>query len=191
MNCLQHLRFRIPSLGVHYEGGLRGRGLAMFRRSYRRVKTNRTTGPEKKETPKVSCGVGRTAAASQTSPPPSSAFGEQDGGQRHLPQLANRLLLQILASVAEFERKLIKERTLVGVRAAKANGKHVGRPRRVLRRDDVVRLRDEERLSWRAVALRLRVPVMTAVDAYRARTETVPAGGQPEPKKPRPKKRAQ
>jgi putative DNA-invertase from lambdoid prophage Rac len=35
----------------------------------------------------------------------------------------SRLLLQILASVAEFERQLICERTLAGVRAARAHRK--------------------------------------------------------------------
>ncbi len=88
----------------------------------------------------------------------------------------SRLLLHILASVAEFEREMIRERTLVGIRAARANGKHVGRPKRVFRRDEVVRMRDEERLSWRAIASKLAIPVMTAVDAYKAvRTKTVSA----------------
>ena len=60
-------------------------------------------------------------------------------------------MLTILAGVAEFEREIIRERTLSGVRAAKANGKTLGRPMRVFRRDEVVRLR-EEGLSWRAIA---------------------------------------
>jgi putative DNA-invertase from lambdoid prophage Rac len=81
----------------------------------------------------------------------------------------SRLLLQILASVAEFEREIIRERTLSGIRAAKANGKRLGRPKRVFRRDQVVRLRDERRLSWRAIAKDLGVPVTTAMDAYRNR----------------------
>lgn len=93
----------------------------------------------------------------------------------------SRLMLQILASVAEFEREMIRERTLVGVRAAQAAGKAVGRPRRVFRRDEVVRLRDEEGLSWRAIAERLGIPTMTAVDAYRnGCTETVPSNKAPE-----------
>jgi putative DNA-invertase from lambdoid prophage Rac len=54
---------------------------------------------------------------------------------------SSRLLLTILAGVAEFERELIRERTLSGVRAAKARGKVLGRPRRVFRRDEVTRLR--------------------------------------------------
>jgi putative DNA-invertase from lambdoid prophage Rac len=80
----------------------------------------------------------------------------------------SRLLLQILASVAEFEREIIRERTLLGVRAARASGKVVGRPKRIFRRDEVVRLRDEQGLSWRAIATKLQIPVMTAVDSYKS-----------------------
>jgi putative DNA-invertase from lambdoid prophage Rac len=92
----------------------------------------------------------------------------------------NRLMLQILASVAEFEREMIRERTLSGIRAAQAAGKVVGRPKRIFRRDEVVRLRDEEGLSWRAIGKKLGIPAMTAHDAYRQTapatcTKTVPA----------------
>src|ERR1035441_8070364 len=80
----------------------------------------------------------------------------------------SRLLLQILASVAEFEREMIRERTLSGIKAAQAAGKVVGRPKRVFRRDEVVRLRDEEGLSWRAIGKKLGIPAMTAVDSYRS-----------------------
>jgi len=79
----------------------------------------------------------------------------------------SRLLLQILASVAEFEREMIRERTLSGIQAARAAGKVIGRPRRVFRRDEVVRLRDLEGLSWRAIGAKLDIPAMTAVDAYK------------------------
>jgi DNA invertase Pin-like site-specific DNA recombinase len=79
----------------------------------------------------------------------------------------SRLLLQILASVAEFQREMIRERTLSGIRAAQAAGKVVGRPKRVFRRDEVVRLRDEEGLSWRAIGTKLGIPAMTALDSYR------------------------
>ena len=41
---------------------------------------------------------------------------------------SSRLMLTILAGVAEFEREIIRERTLSGVRLAKANGKTLGRP---------------------------------------------------------------
>jgi DNA invertase Pin-like site-specific DNA recombinase len=79
----------------------------------------------------------------------------------------SHLLFQILASVAEFEREMIRERTLSGIRAAQAAGKVVGRPKRVFRRDEVVRLRDVENLSWRAIGKELGIPAMTALDSYR------------------------
>lgn len=91
----------------------------------------------------------------------------------------SRLLLQILASVAEFEREMIRERTLSGIRAAQAAGKVVGRPKRVFRRDEVVRLRDVEGLSWRVIGKKLGIPAMTALDSYRKSspcTETVSTG---------------
>lgn len=84
----------------------------------------------------------------------------------------SRFMLHIFGAFAEFEREIIRERTLAGVRQAKAKGKAIGRPRRVFRRDEVVRLRDVEGFSWRAIAERLGVPVMTAVDAYKQCTET-------------------
>jgi DNA invertase Pin-like site-specific DNA recombinase len=77
------------------------------------------------------------------------------------------LLLHILSAVAEFERSMIRERTLSGIKAAQAAGKVVGRPKRVFRRDEVVRLRDVEGLSWRAIGKKLGIPAMTALDSYR------------------------
>jgi DNA invertase Pin-like site-specific DNA recombinase len=89
---------------------------------------------------------------------------------------ASKLLLHILAAVAQFERELIRERTLAGIRIAQANGKQLGRPKRVFRRDELVRLREEGQ-SWRTIAAKLGIPVMTAVDAYRECTEIVAANG--------------
>jgi len=100
----------------------------------------------------------------------------------------SRLLLQILASVAEFEREMIRERTLSGIKAAQAAGKVIGRPKRIFRRDEVVRLRDEEGLSWRAIGNKLGIPAMTALDSYRSGcTETVPSN-KPDPGGKRTKK---
>jgi DNA invertase Pin-like site-specific DNA recombinase len=42
-----------------------------------------------------------------------------------------RFYLHILAALAEFERELISERTRAGMAAARRNGKHVGRPRKL------------------------------------------------------------
>ncbi len=108
----------------------------------------------------------------------------------------SRLLTGILSCMAEFERELLRERTLCGIRAAQANGKHVGRPKKIFRRDEVVRLRDEEGLSWRAIAEKLQIPTMTAVSAYRQLhaesgcTETAPAKMPVQPAKTQRKKRA-
>jgi hypothetical protein len=41
---------------------------------------------------------------------------------------SGRLLYQVLGAVAEFEREVIKERTVAGMKAAKKRGTHVGRP---------------------------------------------------------------
>lgn len=42
-----------------------------------------------------------------------------------------RFYLHILAALAEFEREMISERTKAGMAAARRNGKHVGRPRKL------------------------------------------------------------
>src|SRR5262252_1016896 len=83
---------------------------------------------------------------------------------------ASRFLLHVLGAAAEFERSLIRERTLAGqVRyrsdyAAGKVGKSVSsrsgrnlaphRPRRIFDRDEVMRLR-RQGLSYRAIAKRL------------------------------------
>ena len=86
-----------------------------------------------------------------------------------------RFLLHIMAAFAELERELIRERTVAGVRTARIKGKTLGRPKRVFRRDEVTRLRDEG-LSWRAISRRLGIPVSTCMDALRC-TEIVPSSG--------------
>ena len=42
---------------------------------------------------------------------------------------SGRLLFNVLGSIAEFERDLIRERTLAGLEAARRRGKRLGRPR--------------------------------------------------------------
>ncbi len=98
----------------------------------------------------------------------------------------SRFMLIIMSAFAELEKELIRERTVAGVRAARANGKTLGRPRRVFRRDEAILLRSEG-LSWRVIAKRLGVPVTTVVDACRcteiAATEAPNPGGKFKPKK--------
>jgi DNA invertase Pin-like site-specific DNA recombinase len=43
-----------------------------------------------------------------------------------------RLMLQVLGALAEYERELIRERVIAGIRRAQAQGKHCGRPRQDL-----------------------------------------------------------
>jgi putative DNA-invertase from lambdoid prophage Rac len=64
----------------------------------------------------------------------------------------SRLILGVLASVAEFERDLIRERTQLGMAKAREAGKKIGRPA-VQRPDhaDVARLRAQGK-SWREVS---------------------------------------
>jgi DNA invertase Pin-like site-specific DNA recombinase len=84
---------------------------------------------------------------------------------------AGELMVAVAAWIAKQERIRISDRTKAGLVRARRQGKVPGRPKRVFRRDEVVRLRDGERMSWRAIAATLGIPVTTAVDAYR--TENV------------------
>jgi putative DNA-invertase from lambdoid prophage Rac len=67
-----------------------------------------------------------------------------------------RLLLHILASVAEFEREIIRERVCAGVRNAKAKGKRLGRRRVVFDRSRA-REMDARGASLREIATTLQV----------------------------------
>jgi DNA invertase Pin-like site-specific DNA recombinase len=77
---------------------------------------------------------------------------------------AGRMFVQILGSLAEFERELIRERVILGLDHARANGKVLGRPRvndyervRTLRKQGLSYREIEEKLSlssgsvWRAL----------------------------------------
>jgi len=80
----------------------------------------------------------------------------------------SRFLLHIMASFAELERELIRERVAAGLEYARnhgsKSGKAIGRPQRVFRRDVALRLRAEG-MSWRAIATKLSVPLSTVRDA--------------------------
>ena len=49
-------------------------------------------------------------------------------------------LFTIVSAVAQLERDLIRERVSAGVRNARANGKQLGRPRRIVSQDELLRL---------------------------------------------------
>jgi putative DNA-invertase from lambdoid prophage Rac len=76
-----------------------------------------------------------------------------------------RLLVHVIAALAEFERELIRERVRSGIARVKATGKTrsgrpVGRPRRVVDAAAVEKLRRAGR-SWRSIAQALKVPRRT------------------------------
>jgi len=77
---------------------------------------------------------------------------------------ASQLLLHLFAAFAEFERALIRERVVSGIRTAKINGKSIGRPKRLFRRDQAVEMRAKG-MSWRKIAASLQVPMSTVIDA--------------------------
>src|SRR5437867_12547578 len=67
---------------------------------------------------------------------------------------SGRLMMQLLAAMAEFERALIQERVKAGLRNARAKGKRLGRPRTFVSESKVTALRDSG-VSWRAIAEKL------------------------------------
>lgn len=77
---------------------------------------------------------------------------------------AGELMLAVAAWIAKQERLRISERTRAGLERARRQGKHCGRPRRVFRRDEAIRLRAEV-WSWRQISTALCVPIGTLRDA--------------------------
>src|SRR6201982_1499805 len=65
-------------------------------------------------------------------------------------------LFTIVSAVAQLERDLIRERVSAGIRNARANGKELGRPRRIVNADELLRLQREGH-SLREIAKRLGV----------------------------------
>jgi DNA invertase Pin-like site-specific DNA recombinase len=52
-------------------------------------------------------------------------------------------LFTIVSAVAQLERDLIRERVSAGIRNARANGKKLGRPKRAVDPDRILRMRAE------------------------------------------------
>jgi len=90
---------------------------------------------------------------------------------------AGELMLAVAAWVSKQERLRISDRTKAGLERARRSGKHCGRPRKVWRRDEAIRLRAEG-WSWRRISAELGVPVKTI------RTALAGCGESPSPEAP-------
>ena len=84
-----------------------------------------------------------------------------------------RLMFGIMASLAEFERELIRERVRAGLDAARARGKHLGQPQLPLDVHRIASLRHLVR-SWRWIGRELGVGVTTARAALLKRAKNLP-----------------
>ena len=69
-----------------------------------------------------------------------------------------KLVFSVLAAIAEFERELIRERVVAGVKEAKRRGKHCGRPAKDFDVERAAELR-QGGLSWRKLEAATGVPV--------------------------------
>ena len=75
-----------------------------------------------------------------------------------------RLIFGIFASIAEFERELIRERVRSGIANAKATGKTLGRPRRIVDSARIGSLRAQGH-GWKAIARQMGLGVSTVLRA--------------------------
>ena len=71
-----------------------------------------------------------------------------------------KMVFTVLGAVAELERSLIAERVRAGLRNARAKGKRLGRPRRILDPKKITALRASG-ASWRAISAQLGVGIGT------------------------------
>jgi|SRR5579872_516210 len=71
-----------------------------------------------------------------------------------------KMVFTVLGAVAELERSLIVERVKAGLRNARAKGKKLGRPKKVMDSSQITALRAQG-LAWRAIANQLGVGLAT------------------------------
>ena len=84
-----------------------------------------------------------------------------------------RLVFGIFASIAEFERELIRERVRSGIAAARARGKRLGRPKATVDASRVAVLRAQGH-SWRSIAAEMKVGVGTVHQLAPERSKNPP-----------------
>ena len=115
-------------------------------------------------------------------------------GKLDLTSPAGKLMLNMLAAVAEMERDMLVERTQSGLARAKAEGKHLGRPTRTTARDrtKIVALRDGG-MSLQKIADQFSIGKATVHDVIKAAkasgpAEQPPANATPAQARQRPRK---
>lgn len=81
-----------------------------------------------------------------------------------------KMIFTVLGAVAELERSLIVERVKAGLRNARAKGKRLGRPKRIVDASRISALRAEG-LSWAKIARRLGLGEGTVYRAARVATK--------------------
>ena len=80
---------------------------------------------------------------------------------------AGRMFVQVLGSLAEFERELIRERILLGLDHARSEGKRLGRPKGADRSTEIIRLKAQGR-SHREIIRELDVSMGAVIRALTA-----------------------
>jgi putative DNA-invertase from lambdoid prophage Rac len=112
----------------------------------------------------------------------------QTGLQLDMSTAQGKLVATLMATLAEFERDLMRERIKSGIQAAKARGVVLGRapgfsPTQRKKGAMILALRDEQKKSIRAIARELKVStatvqrVLCAADALAQEATTKPAVG--------------
>lgn len=109
-----------------------------------------------------------------------SALEERGIGFRSLQEAIDtttsggRLIFHIFGALAEFERNLIRERTLAGLRAARARGRMGGRPRKLdtKKTELAYQLYDEKKYAVKEICQMLGVSKPTLY-AYLSRREAM------------------
>jgi DNA invertase Pin-like site-specific DNA recombinase len=86
-----------------------------------------------------------------------------------------KMVFTVLGAVAELERSLIAERVRAGLRNAKAKGKRLGRPRKVIDAAKIATLRAQGH-SWRTIVRQLGISARSA----RRAGQNPPAQADPE-----------
>lgn len=76
-------------------------------------------------------------------------------GQEWVFEMVNNILIEVLGTIAEQERETIRRRQREGIEAAKAKGKHLGRPRA------------DKPKNWDEVIAQWRSGEITACEAWR------------------------